>query len=84
MPTYGTVFPDCWIHVGIAVPVFLCFGWGKDANSVYRSWLRLLGFARLFPALAKSDSHSLPSPVTNKKVEKNGSSASSRGQSDIE
>ncbi|CAF9925322.1 MAG: hypothetical protein GOMPHAMPRED_003858 [Gomphillus americanus] len=69
VPTYGTVFPDCWIHVGIAVPVFLCFGWGKDANSVYRSWLRLLGFTKVFPALAaKTDNSSLlPSPVTNKR-----------------
>lgn len=55
VPTLGVVYPDRWVRLGIALPVFLCFAWGKDANSIYRSWLRLLGFTKLFPVLAQPD-----------------------------
>ena len=67
VPTFGMVFPDHWIRVGIAFPVFLCFAWGSDANSIYRSWLRILGLTKLFPSLAQSDRESITSPSGHKK-----------------
>ncbi|KAI4151896.1 MAG: hypothetical protein LQ340_003216 [Diploschistes diacapsis] len=56
VPTYGVVFEDRWIRVGLALPVFLCFGWGKDAKSLYKSWALLLGLDRFFPSLRPSGS----------------------------
>ena len=51
VPTYGVVFEDRWIRVGLALPVFICFGWGRDAKNLYKSWLILLGFEKCFPSL---------------------------------
>ena len=49
--TYGKVYEDRWIRAAEALPVFICFGWGRDAKAMYRSWLLLLKFDKLFPSL---------------------------------
>lgn len=51
VPSGGQVTFDRWIQVGSGVPIFLLFGFGKDALSTYRGWLLRLGFGRCFSKL---------------------------------
>ncbi|MCJ1331300.1 a-factor receptor [Thelotrema lepadinum] len=66
VPTYGTVFPDRWIRTSLALPVFICFGWGRDAKILYKSWALLLGLDRFFPSLGPNG-NSTTQPGTSRK-----------------
>ena len=51
VPTFGHVFPDRWIRVSAAAALFLCFGLGSEARTMYGGWLLGLGLGRIFPSL---------------------------------
>lgn len=52
IPTGGQVAFDRWIRVSSGFLVFLFFGTGTEAMSMYRKWLLRLGFGHCFPRLA--------------------------------
>lgn len=43
IPSNGYVSPERWIYLGCGVAVFVFFGMGRDAISMYCSWLRAVG-----------------------------------------
>lgn len=51
IPTGGEVYYDRWIQIALGYGVFLFFGLGQDAQTLYRKWLLKLGFGRVFPGL---------------------------------
>lgn len=51
VPTGGVVYFDRWIHIGVGFAIFVFFGIGKEALSMYRGWLLKLGFGAIFPRL---------------------------------
>ena len=51
IPTDGTVTFDRWIQLAVGLTVFIFFGLGNEAMSMYRGWLVKLGFGKLFPNL---------------------------------
>ena len=51
IPTVGSVTFDRWIQLAVGLTVFVFFGLGNDAMSMYRRWLIKLGFGKFFPAL---------------------------------
>ena len=54
IPTGGQVAFDRWIRVSCGFLVFVFFGTGNEAISMYRKWLLALGLGRWFPSLAQS------------------------------
>lgn len=51
VPTSGVMLFDRWLHISIGFALFLFFGLGKDAVSMYRGWLLSIGLVGLFPRL---------------------------------
>ena len=51
IPTGGKVFYDRWIQIALGFGVFVFFGLGQDAQTMYRKWLLKAGFGRVFPGL---------------------------------
>ncbi|OJJ80262.1 pheromone receptor [Aspergillus glaucus CBS 516.65] len=49
--TGGNAFFDRWVPIAACFLVFVFFGCGKDANELYRSFLRSLGLDRCFACL---------------------------------
>lgn len=49
VPTHGQAFFDRWVPIAASCLVFVFFGCGKDANELYRAFLRFLGLGRCFP-----------------------------------
>lgn len=66
VPTYGKLQFDRWIHFLMGFALFLFFGLGKDAVTMYRGWMLSIGLARLFPSLsvAPSGEQSIGSSTT--------------------
>lgn len=66
VPTYGNLQFDRWIHFLMGFALFLFFGLGKDAVTMYRGWILSIGLARLFPSLsvAPSGAQSIGSSAT--------------------
>jgi len=54
VPTGGVVTFDRWIQIAIGFAVFIFFGLGQDARTMYSKWLIALGFKRIFPCLGRS------------------------------
>ena len=54
VPTGGQVLFDRWIRVVCGFVIFLFFGLGKDAITMYRAWLLKLGLGKIFPSLANA------------------------------
>lgn len=52
VPTYGNLLFDRWIHILMGFALFLFFGLGKDALTMYRGWMLSIGLAGLFPNLS--------------------------------
>lgn len=55
--TGGNAFFDRWVPVAACFLVFVFFGCGKDANELYRSFLRSLGLDRCFACLDTEYNH---------------------------
>ena len=51
IPTGGEVYYDRWIQIALGFGVFIFFGLGQDAQTMYRKWLLKIGFGRIFPGL---------------------------------
>ena len=51
VPSHGVILYDRYIWLAEGVVVFVFFGLGKEAVSMYRSGLLALGFGRVFPSL---------------------------------
>jgi pheromone a factor receptor len=51
VPTGGAVLFDRWIRVACGFLIFIFFGLGKDAITMYRTWLLKLGLGKIFPNL---------------------------------
>ena len=51
VPTHGQAFFDRWVPIAASCLVFVFFGCGKDANELYRAFLRFLGLGRCFPCI---------------------------------
>lgn len=51
IPTGGKVYYDRWIQIALGFGVFVFFGLGQDAQTMYRKWLLNAGFGRVFPSL---------------------------------
>ena len=51
IPTDGSVKYDCWIQIALGFGVFVFFGLGHEAQTMYRKWLLKAGFGRVFPVL---------------------------------
>lgn len=51
IPTGGKVYYDRWIQIALGFGVFVFFGLGQDAQTMYRKWLLNAGFGRVFPTL---------------------------------
>ncbi|GAD97393.1 a-pheromone receptor PreA [Paecilomyces variotii No. 5] len=56
--THGQSFFDRWIPIGGILVLFVFFGFGKDATSMYRSIFTKLGVDRWLPAKSHSDIYS--------------------------
>ncbi|KAF2747692.1 STE3-domain-containing protein [Sporormia fimetaria CBS 119925] len=54
MPSYGQVHTDKWGHIATGYLIFILFGTGKDASTVYKRMLCSMGFGKLFPSLYKA------------------------------
>lgn len=52
--THGQIFFDRWIPIGGALSLFVFFGFGKDATSMYRSIFVKLGIEHWFPSKSHS------------------------------
>lgn len=57
VPAYGLLIPDRWICLICGFLIFLFFGLGTDASTMYRSWLAKINPLRLFRR--RNDSHRL-------------------------
>ena len=55
IPTGGVVYYDRWIQLALGFGVFIFFGTGQDAQTMYRKWLLKAGFGRLFPGLYRQN-----------------------------
>ena len=64
IPTVGSVTFDRWIQLAVGLTVFVFFGLGNDAMSMYRRWLLKLGFGKVFPALRQQTQASDRRPST--------------------
>lgn len=53
VPTGGVVIYDRWLRLACGILVFMFFGTGRDAMTMYRAWLIKLGLGRVFPSLIK-------------------------------
>lgn len=51
VPSQGTVLFDRWIWLGSGLVVFIFFGLGKEAVSMYRSGLLAVGLGKIVPSL---------------------------------
>ncbi|KAL9090178.1 MAG: hypothetical protein Q9165_005458 [Trypethelium subeluteriae] len=51
VPSYGVVLIDRWIRVATGISVFVFFGVGKEAMSMYQTALVTIGLGRIFPRL---------------------------------
>lgn len=49
IPTNGRIQFDRWIPVGTGFLVFAVFGLGKDAMTMYREWLNIIGIGKFLP-----------------------------------
>ncbi|KAL1860164.1 a-factor receptor [Paecilomyces lecythidis] len=56
--THGQSFFDRWIPIGGTIVLFVFFGFGKDATSMYRSIFTKLGVDRWLPAKSHSGIYS--------------------------
>lgn len=56
IPTSGKVNFDRWIQIAIGFGVFIFFGFGQDAQTMYRKWLLKAGLGRIFPGLHRQPS----------------------------
>lgn len=72
VPTYGAVSFDRWIQIGMGFGIFLFFGTGPDAVSLYRKFLLKLGLGKIFTSLNDE-------PSKRKSSSASGSHASSVG-----
>lgn len=66
VPTYGKLQFDRWIHFLMGFALFLFFGLGKDAVTMYRGWMLSIGLAGLFasPSGAPPGAQSIGSSTT--------------------
>lgn len=48
VPTYGNLLYDRWFHILMGFALFLFFGLGKDAVTMYRGWMTSIGLDGLF------------------------------------
>ena len=71
VPTGGTVLFDRWIQIAAGYAVFIFFGLGQEAKTMYRKWLIKFGVGKIFPSL-----HHSPLPKPNRALT-NGSQANS-------
>lgn len=53
VPTHGVVFFDRWTPIASAVMIFIFFGFGRDATSMYRTMFWYLGLGHCFPGVAR-------------------------------
>ena len=53
IPTGGKVYYDRWIQIALGFAVFVFFGFGQDAQAMYRKWLLMSGLGRVFPGLRR-------------------------------
>lgn len=51
VPSDGAVRFDRWIWLTVGIVVFIFFGLGKEAVSMYRSGMLAMGLGRIFPSL---------------------------------
>ncbi|KAJ9295508.1 hypothetical protein DTO271G3_5964 [Paecilomyces variotii] len=56
--THGQSFFDRWIPIGGTLVLFIFFGFGKDATSIYRSIVTKLGVDHWLPVKSHSDIYS--------------------------
>lgn len=52
VPTSGNLLLDRWFHMLMGFALFIFFGLGKDAMTMYRGWLLNIGLVGLFPSLS--------------------------------
>ena len=68
MPTGNRINFDRWPPVGVGFLVFLLFGLGKDAMTLYRDWLNRVGIGKYLPdrfmAREKPGTRASAPPVT--------------------
>ncbi|KAI6874299.1 hypothetical protein KC338_g1254 [Hortaea werneckii] len=58
IPSNGNIVFDRFIWLGCGIMVFLTFGFGKEAVSMYRNGLLAVGLGRLFPGLGSDHDRS--------------------------
>lgn len=68
VPTHGQAFFDRWVPIAASCLVFVFFGCGKDANELYRAFLRFLGFGRCFPCRLPENRHESMAGSTGSRV----------------
>lgn len=51
IPTGGKVYYDRWFQLALGFGVFIFFGFGHDAQTMYRKWLLKAGLGQVFPCL---------------------------------
>lgn len=69
IPTVGSVTFDRWIQLAVGLTVFVFFGLGNDAMSMYRRWLLKMGFGKLFPTLRQRTQTSERRPSTGSETD---------------
>ena len=65
VPTGGSVYFNCWIEIALGFGVFLFFGLGQDAQTLYRKWLLKIGFGRVFPSLYRQPTRRAVLPTSS-------------------
>lgn len=53
VPAYGSVFFDRWTPIASGFMIFIFFGFGRDATSMYRTLFWTLGLGYCFPGVAR-------------------------------
>ena len=66
IPTGGHVTYDCWIQLALGFGVFVFFGLGHEAQTMYRKWLLKAGFGRVFPGLHRQPARRTILPTSNR------------------
>ncbi|KAI9700248.1 MAG: a-factor receptor [Candelina mexicana] len=80
VPTGGIVAFDRWVRLGSGFLVFVFFGMGKDAVTMYRSWLCKIGLGKIFPDLERRDSNASSQATSSSGSRSWGSIISSRAR----
>ena len=65
VPSGGRVIYDTWIPLGVGIVVFVFFGFGRDAVSMYRSGLLAIGLGKVIPSFNKDNRGSTTGTVSS-------------------